>query len=72
MIPSPDKVSGDFFQLSSWPSGGIRPSQAILTQALKVQRQLPTAYSDLVLIAGRAVSPFVGGYGFGRHTNLTR
>jgi CHAT domain-containing protein len=52
MIPSPDKVSGDFFQLSSWPSGGLRPSQAILTQALKVQRQLPAEYGDLVVVAG--------------------
>jgi len=52
MIPSPEKVAGDFFQLSSWPAGGVRPAQAILTNALKVQRQLPAEYDDLVIIAG--------------------
>ena len=52
MIPSPQKFPADFFQLKSWPTSGVRPSQAFLANALKVQSQLPTDFKDLVIIAG--------------------
>jgi CHAT domain-containing protein len=52
MIPSPDKVSSDFYDLQSWPKTGVLPDQAILKNALKVQRLLPTEYDRLYLIAG--------------------
>jgi pimeloyl-ACP methyl ester carboxylesterase len=52
MMPSPDKVATDYFNLASWPVGGVRPDQGMLTAAKAVQRDLPTAYDELYLIAG--------------------
>lgn len=60
MIPSPQKFSTDFFKLSSWPKGGVRPAQAILTDALKNQTLLPTDYDDLFVIAGIDQQTVVG------------
>src|SRR5262249_12282210 len=52
MVPSPDKYPVNFFDLSSWPEGGVRPDKAALASALKTQRQLPVDYDDLFIIAG--------------------
>jgi CHAT domain-containing protein/pimeloyl-ACP methyl ester carboxylesterase len=52
MIPSPEKYVQNFFDLSSWPESGVRPDKAALVAALKTQRQLPTEYDELYIIAG--------------------
>jgi hypothetical protein len=52
MLPSQQKYPADFFQLSSWPRSGPRPSEAMLTASAKVQKRLPTDYSELYIIAG--------------------
>jgi CHAT domain/Cytosol aminopeptidase family, N-terminal domain/Lecithin:cholesterol acyltransferase len=51
-IPSPKKYPADFFNLASWPASGPKPTQAMLTDALKVQNKLPADFEDLVIIAG--------------------
>jgi pimeloyl-ACP methyl ester carboxylesterase len=52
MIPSPQKYPADFFQLSSWPNDGPRPTQAMLTASAKVQARLPAEHDELFVIAG--------------------
>jgi CHAT domain-containing protein len=52
MIPSPEKFTRNFFELSAWPTGGVRPDKAALAAALKTQRELPTDYDKLYIIAG--------------------
>src|SRR5262245_43566424 len=52
MIPSPEKYAQNLFDLSSWPADGTRPDKAALAAALKTQRQLPTDYDELYIVAG--------------------
>jgi len=52
MIPSPEKFTRNFFELAAWPAGGVRPDKAALAAALKTQRELPTDYDQLYIIAG--------------------
>jgi CHAT domain-containing protein/pimeloyl-ACP methyl ester carboxylesterase len=52
MIPSPEKYAQNFFELSSWPANGVRPAQSALAAALKTDRELPTDYDQLYIIAG--------------------
>jgi pimeloyl-ACP methyl ester carboxylesterase len=52
MMPSPEKFATDYFSLASWPAGGVRPDQAMLTAGKKVQHDLPTGHDELYLIAG--------------------
>jgi CHAT domain-containing protein/pimeloyl-ACP methyl ester carboxylesterase len=52
LIPSPEKYPTDFFDLKSWPKAGVLPSKKELADALKTQRQLPTEYGKLYIIAG--------------------
>lgn len=60
MMPSPEKFPADYFSLSSWPSAGVLPEEALLTEARLVQQQLPTDYQDLVIIAGTSRETVVG------------
>src|SRR5262245_35969147 len=52
MIPSPEKYVQNLFDLSSWPADGTHPDKAALAAALKTQRQLPTDYDELYIVAG--------------------
>jgi hypothetical protein len=52
MIPSPEKYPQNFFELSSWPASGIRPAQSALAAVLKTDRELPSDYDQLYIVAG--------------------
>jgi hypothetical protein len=52
MIPSPEKYVQNFFELSTWPASGVRPTQSALAVALRTDRELPTDYDQLYIIAG--------------------
>ena len=55
LIPQRGVFGTDFFNLSSWPGGGVRPDAAVLSRAREVVDRLPadfTTPSELVIIAG--------------------